>query len=57
MTRDNAVHHCQPHAQGQLVEEAGHALPTDWSVYEPYRSEINLSAVHEDKIFALRKKA
>lgn len=39
------------------VEQAGHALPTDWSVYEPYKSEINLSAVSEERIFALRKEA
>lgn len=39
------------------VEEAGHALPTDWSRYEPYQSEINLSLVPEDKILRLRKKA
>jgi radical SAM superfamily enzyme YgiQ (UPF0313 family) len=39
------------------VEEAGHPLPTDWSAYEPYRSEINLSAVPEERIFELRKKA
>ena len=39
------------------VEEAGHPLPTDWSAYEPYKSEINLSAVPEERIFELRKKA
>jgi radical SAM superfamily enzyme YgiQ (UPF0313 family) len=39
------------------VEEAGHALPSDWSRYEPYQSEINLSAVPEEKILALRKQA
>ena len=41
----------------EQVEESGHALPTDWSVYEPYKSEINLSAVDEERIFALRKQA
>ena len=41
----------------EQVEESGHALPTDWSVYEPYKSEINLSAVGEERIFALRKQA
>lgn len=39
------------------VEEAGHALPTDWSHYEPYQSEINLSQVSEERILALRKSA
>jgi anaerobic magnesium-protoporphyrin IX monomethyl ester cyclase len=39
------------------VEEAGHQLPTDWSHYEPYQSEINLSQVPEERILALRKKA
>jgi anaerobic magnesium-protoporphyrin IX monomethyl ester cyclase len=39
------------------VEHAGYALPTDWSAYEPYQSEINLSEVAEDKIFKLRKDA
>ena len=32
-------------------------LPTDWSAYEPYQTEINLSTVPEEKILALRKKA
>ncbi len=41
----------------QQVEHAGYALPTDWSRYEPYQAEINLSAVPEEKIFKLRKKA
>jgi radical SAM superfamily enzyme YgiQ (UPF0313 family) len=41
----------------QQVEEAGHALPTDWSRYEPYRSDINLSKVPEERILALRKSA
>jgi anaerobic magnesium-protoporphyrin IX monomethyl ester cyclase len=39
------------------VEDAGFDLPSDWSRYEPYQSEINLSAVSEEKILALRKKA
>jgi len=39
------------------VEEAGFALPNDWSAYEPYQSEINLSKVPEERILALRKKA
>ena len=46
------------HSGGRLrIEHAGYALPTDWSSYEPYQAEINLSAVPEEKIFALRKKA
>jgi len=39
------------------VEAAGFALPHDWSAYEPYQSEINLSKVAEGRILALRKKA
>ncbi|MEM7308795.1 MAG: radical SAM protein [Planctomycetota bacterium] len=39
------------------VEHAGFELPTDWSAYEPYQSEINLSEVSEDAIFRLRKSA
>ncbi|MEX1025903.1 MAG: radical SAM protein [Planctomycetota bacterium] len=39
------------------VEHAGFELPSDWSAYEPYQSEINLSDVAEDRIFALRKRA
>ncbi len=39
------------------VEHAGYALPSDWSAYEPYQSEINLSEVPEDRIFRLRKSA
>jgi anaerobic magnesium-protoporphyrin IX monomethyl ester cyclase len=39
------------------VEHAGYELPTDWSSYEPYQAKINLSAVPEEKIFKLRKKA
>lgn len=41
----------------EQVEEAGFHLPTDWSTYEPYQSDINLSAVPEEKILALRKRA
>jgi radical SAM superfamily enzyme YgiQ (UPF0313 family) len=41
----------------QQVEHAGFELPSDWSSYEPYRSEINLSAVPENTIFTLRKSA
>jgi len=41
----------------EQVEEAGFHLPTDWSTYEPYQSEINLSAVPEERILALRKRA
>jgi len=39
------------------VEHAGFDLPTDWSAYEPYQSDINLSEVEEKKIFKLRKQA
>lgn len=39
------------------VEEAGYHLPSDWSRYEPYQSEINLSLVPEKKILELRKEA
>jgi anaerobic magnesium-protoporphyrin IX monomethyl ester cyclase len=39
------------------VEHAGYDLPTDWSKYEPYQSEINLSEVAEDEIYKLRKRA
>jgi radical SAM superfamily enzyme YgiQ (UPF0313 family) len=39
------------------VEQAGHVLPSDWSTYEPYQSKINLSAVSEERILALRKTA
>ncbi len=41
----------------QQVEHAGYALPTDWSAYEPYQTDINLSEVPEDRIFRLRKAA
>ena len=39
------------------VEHAGFSLPTDWSSYEPYQSEINLSKVEEQRILRLRKSA
>jgi radical SAM superfamily enzyme YgiQ (UPF0313 family) len=39
------------------VEHAGWDLPSDWSRYEPYQAEINLSAVTEERILALRKQA
>ena len=39
------------------VEHAGFQLPTDWSAYEPYETDINLSTVPEQKIFRLRKQA
>ncbi|MFT5288719.1 MAG: anaerobic magnesium-protoporphyrin IX monomethyl ester cyclase [Planctomycetota bacterium] len=39
------------------VEAAGYDLPTDWSAYEPYQSDINLSAVAENQILKLRKQA
>jgi radical SAM superfamily enzyme YgiQ (UPF0313 family) len=39
------------------VEHAGFALPTDWSAYEPYQTEINLSTVPEALITKLRKQA
>ena len=41
----------------EQVEHAGFSLPTDWSAYEPYQSDINLSEVPEDKILTLRKNA
>ncbi len=41
----------------QQVEHAGYALPTDWSAYEPYQTDINLSSVPEERIFKLRKDA
>lgn len=41
----------------EQVERAGHALPTDWSAYEPYQTEINLSQVPEQEILRLRKLA
>jgi radical SAM superfamily enzyme YgiQ (UPF0313 family) len=39
------------------VEHAGFQLPTDWSAYEPYQSDINLSVVPEETILKLRKRA
>lgn len=39
------------------IEHAGYQLPTDWSKYEPYQAEINLSEVSEKRIFKLRKRA
>lgn len=39
------------------IEEAGFDLPSDWSSYEPYQSEINLSEVPEQTILRIRKKA
>jgi anaerobic magnesium-protoporphyrin IX monomethyl ester cyclase len=39
------------------VEDAGFHLPSDWSSYEPYQSEINLSEVPEATILRMRKKA
>lgn len=39
------------------VEQAGHQLPTDWSHYEPYYSEINVSSVPEAEIGKLRRRA
>ena len=39
------------------VEHAGFNLPTDWSAYEPYQTEINLSTVPEAQITKLRKQA
>lgn len=39
------------------IEHAGYDLPKDWSAYEPYKSEINLSTVPEATIFKLRKEA
>lgn len=39
------------------IEHAGFDLPSDWSSYEPYQSEINLSEVREERILRLRKRA
>ena len=39
------------------VEHAGYDLPNDWSAYEPYQTDINLSEVEESQIFKLRKSA
>ena len=41
----------------EQVAEAGFSLPSDGSSYEPYQSDINLSAVPEERILALRKQA
>jgi radical SAM superfamily enzyme YgiQ (UPF0313 family) len=41
----------------EQIRHAGYELPTDWSKYEPYQAEINLSEVPESRIFELRKKA
>lgn len=41
----------------EQVEHAGFELPTDWSAYEPYQSQINLSEVEEQRILKLRKRA
>ena len=41
----------------QQIQHAGYELPSDWSKYEPYQSEINLSEVSEEKIYKLRKQA
>ena len=41
----------------QQVEHAGYELPSDWSAYEPYETDINLSEVPESSIFKLRKTA
>jgi anaerobic magnesium-protoporphyrin IX monomethyl ester cyclase len=39
------------------VENAGFELPHDWSAYEPYQTQINLSTVPESTITKLRKQA
>lgn len=39
------------------VEQAGVALPSNWSSYEPYQTEINLSSVPEERITRLRNGA
>jgi radical SAM superfamily enzyme YgiQ (UPF0313 family) len=39
------------------VEHAGFDLPTDWSAYEPYETDINLSEVPEAEIAKLNKAA
>ena len=41
----------------EQVEHAGFALPTDWSAYEPYETEINLSEVPESDIDKINKAA
>ncbi|MEZ6015795.1 MAG: radical SAM protein [Planctomycetota bacterium] len=37
--------------------EGGAWLPDDWTAYEPYRSDINLSEVAEARVTQLRKRA
>jgi radical SAM superfamily enzyme YgiQ (UPF0313 family) len=39
------------------VQHAGYDLPADWSAYEPYETDINLSTVPERMILELRKQA
>jgi radical SAM superfamily enzyme YgiQ (UPF0313 family) len=39
------------------VQHAGYELPSDWSAYEPYQTDINLSEVPERRILKLRKRA
>jgi len=41
----------------EQVHGAGFELPSDWSTYEPYETEINLSEVPEDEIDKLNKAA
>jgi anaerobic magnesium-protoporphyrin IX monomethyl ester cyclase len=41
----------------EQVEHAGYRLPGDWSAYEPYQTDINLSTVPEARILSLRKQA
>jgi hypothetical protein len=36
---------------------SGAWLPDDWTAYEPYRSDINLSLVSEARVTKLRKQA
>jgi len=46
-----------PTPRSALVEFAGFHLPTDWSPYELYQTDIKLSTVPESKITKLRKDA
>jgi len=39
------------------AQASGAWLPDDWTAYEPYRSDINLSEVPEAKVTKLRKQA
>jgi radical SAM superfamily enzyme YgiQ (UPF0313 family) len=39
------------------VEQAGYDLPSDWSAYEPYETDINLSEVEEPEIARLGRAA